>query len=394
MREVGTLFLFNMLSLTAMIAFVPVVGPIFRALGLAEWQGGVVVAMSGVCWMLSARFWGRKSDQYGRKPVLLVAAAGYSLSYLALAVVFASALEKALSGVLLLSLLVLLRGLVGAFYAAIPSISAARVADVVVAEYRPRAMAMLGAASGLGMVAGPLIGGYLAHDSLTLPLFVSAALPAIALLWLWWKLPADSARSGGGESTSMGVKISDRRVRSYLAVMFLAMSSVVTAQISVGFFAIDSLGLGVHAAARAAGLALLAVGVVLIVVQGIMARINSRPDVCLVIGAGIGMTGFFLVSVLLTPAGLIISYAVSAVGMGMIFPSVQAAVANVVNSDEQGAAAGTLAAVQGLAMVCAPVGATLLYGLSPVAPYYAASLALGVLALVSVQRMITVARYS
>ena len=41
-REAAALFVFNMLCLTAMMAFVPVIGPVVRGLGLAEWQGGPV----------------------------------------------------------------------------------------------------------------------------------------------------------------------------------------------------------------------------------------------------------------------------------------------------------------------------------------------------------------
>ena len=51
----------------AMMAFVAVVGPVVRLLGLAEWHAGLSVTAAGVLWMLSARRWGSLSDRIGRK---------------------------------------------------------------------------------------------------------------------------------------------------------------------------------------------------------------------------------------------------------------------------------------------------------------------------------------
>ena len=55
----------------------------------------------------------------------------------------------------------MLRALLGAFYAAMPTVSAARIADITAPEQRGAMVARLGAANGLGMVLGPAIGGLL-----------------------------------------------------------------------------------------------------------------------------------------------------------------------------------------------------------------------------------------
>jgi len=62
-----------------------------------------------------------------------------------------------------------------------------------------------------------------------------------------------------------------------------------------------------------------------------------------------------------------------AAGLGLVFPSVQALTANSVESHEQGTAAGTLAAVQGLAMVIMPLICTLFYEINPILPYLIAA---------------------
>ena len=49
------------------------------------------------------------------------------------------------------------------------------------------------------------------------------------------------------------------------------------------------------------------------------------------------------------------AYALAAFGMGFVFPSFQALAADAVQAHEQGAAAGTVAAAQGLGMVAGPM---------------------------------------
>jgi len=62
-------------------------------------------------------------------------------------------------------------------------------------------------------------------------------------------------------------------------------------------------------------------------------------------------------------------YFVAAIGMGWIFPAFSAMAANAVQAHEQGAAAGTVGAAQGLGIVLGPLGGTLLYRLGPSVPY-------------------------
>lgn len=378
-NDVTALFFFNMLCLTAIMAFMPVIGPVVRGLRLAEWHGGLVVTVAGLLWMLMARYWGGRSDRAGRRATLLRAAAGYIVSYLLLAVGLDLMLQEPPPLWLALAALLVLRALIGAFYAAMPTVSAAHIADVTAPAQRGAMMAKLGAANGMGMVLGPAIGGLLVKDSLILPLYIAAALPLLGALWLAAKLPSDAAHP---PRATPPLKLNDRRLRLPLTAMLLAMSAVITAQMIVGFYAMDALRLPDGAAARAAGFAMTTVGVVLILVQLALAkarRINAAR--CLVGGALLASAGFFLVPLLNGTVGLLVCYAVMAAGMGLVFPSIQTMAANAVGPDEQGIAAGSVTAVQGMAMVIAPLICTLLYGITPWLPYILAASLLLLLAL-------------
>ncbi len=62
-----------------------------------------------------------------------------------------------------------------------------------------------------------------------------------------------------------------------------------------------------------------------------------------------------------------------AIGLGLLFPAVQAITANSVDMNEQGAAAGTISAIQGLSSIVGPITATILYQYDQSLPYWVAA---------------------
>ena len=63
--DLRPLLIANMACTMAMMAFVSLIGPLARVLGLAAWQTGAEVTVSGLLWMLLARPWGLASDRLG-----------------------------------------------------------------------------------------------------------------------------------------------------------------------------------------------------------------------------------------------------------------------------------------------------------------------------------------
>ena len=174
----------------AMMAFVSIVGSLSRQLGLAPWQAGMAVTVSGVLWMLMAPIWGRASDRLGRRAVMLTGFAGFFVSYCAMSGWLVAAMRVPMSVGLVFAGLVLTRGAIGGFYAAAPTASQALIADNLPPERRVAAMASLGAANGAGLVLGPALAAQLTHFGLEAPLYLTALLPALGLAVLWKFLPA------------------------------------------------------------------------------------------------------------------------------------------------------------------------------------------------------------
>ena len=48
----------------------PIIAPLSREVGLAEWQIGVTISIAAVMIVLTSQMWGRRSQSWGRKPVL------------------------------------------------------------------------------------------------------------------------------------------------------------------------------------------------------------------------------------------------------------------------------------------------------------------------------------
>ncbi|MGF6594538.1 MFS transporter [Pseudomonas sp. 2835] len=356
----------NMACTMAMMAFVSLIGPIARTLGLATWQAGAAVTVAGVIWMLLARPWGRASDRLGRRKVLLLGTAGFTVAYWALCLFIDTALHLLPSAALAFAGLVLGRGLIGAFYAALPVGGAALIADNVEPEHRARAMASLGAANAFGLVIGPALAAGLARFSLSLPFYVMAVLPMLAFLVLLLKLKRQELHL---KQPPRPVRLADPRLRRPLLVAFVAMLSVSVAQITVGFFALDRLGMDPADAAQTAGVALTMVGVALILSQILVRKLEWPPLRMIRVGASIAAVGFAASALATSAVGLWACFFFSACGMGWVFPAFSALAANAMDASEQGATAGSIGAVQGLGVVIGPLAGTLIYAADPRLPY-------------------------
>jgi len=120
--------------------------------------------------------WGRLSDRYGRRPILMISLTGAMISHILFAI----------AGTL--PLLFAARILTGIFSATVPT-AMAYIADVTDQENRAKGMGLVGAAFGLGFILGPAAGGLLSVvGGLKLPLFGAAFFSGTALLYAFLTL--------------------------------------------------------------------------------------------------------------------------------------------------------------------------------------------------------------
>lgn len=137
-----------------------------HAIEVGAWIGLVMA----VATFLASPLLGNLSDRFGRRRVLLLALAGLTADYILLTVVDTLPwlfVARALSG------------LFGGSYAA----AQAAIADVTRPDERARNFGFVGAAFGVGFVAGPVIGGFLGEIGPRAPFVAAAALAAANMLY-------------------------------------------------------------------------------------------------------------------------------------------------------------------------------------------------------------------
>jgi DHA1 family multidrug resistance protein-like MFS transporter len=155
----------------------PILPFLITSLGASGRDLGILAAVYAAMQLVFAPLWGTLSDRIGRKPVMLIGVLGYAIAMFIFGIstrFWMLFLARTFSGVL--------------SSAAMPT-AMAYLSDNMPEKKRSGAMGQLGAAVGLGVVLGPLLGGLLSSDSLSLPFFIGAGLALVALLLVYLLLP-------------------------------------------------------------------------------------------------------------------------------------------------------------------------------------------------------------
>jgi DHA1 family tetracycline resistance protein-like MFS transporter len=137
---------------------------------------GLFIALWAGMQFLFSPVIGALSDRYGRRPVVLISAAGLAADF---------ALMALAPSLWWLALGRILGGLTSASF----TTAFAYMADVTAPEDRSRAYGLVGAAFSAGFVAGPVIGGLLGEWGPRIPFWAAAALSGLAFLYGLLVLP-------------------------------------------------------------------------------------------------------------------------------------------------------------------------------------------------------------
>lgn len=350
----------------------PVFAPLARELHISEIQAGFLISISALAFTLFSSPWGQRSEVWGRKPVFLLGLVGFGLGFALFGTVAQLGLNGLFSLPLLVTLLATARFSVGALTAAAPVAAQAYIADTTTGEERSAGIALLGAANGLGLIAGPILAATLVGFGLLVPYYVMAAVAFLGAFIVWRGLPPGTrlANTKTGAAVHAKVGLSDRRVWPFLLVGFLTLIALVTAQVTAGFYFQDKLGLTSEGAAQAVGVALFASGVAILIAQaGIIRALKPTPITLLRLGLPLTLASFILMILASTLTLLIVSYILLGFGVGFILPGYISGASLAVREHEQGAVAGLVGTAQGFGSVLGPLLGTTLYTFGITLPY-------------------------
>jgi DHA1 family multidrug resistance protein-like MFS transporter len=166
---------------------IPILPFYIESMGAGGTELGLLVASYAVMRLIFGPIWGSLSDRLGRKPILLIGILGYAVTM----VWFGLATQ--------LWMLFAARILAGILSSATAPTTMAFIGDSTPEKERGGGMGLLGAAGGIGTIVGPVLGGFLAGDSLAMPFFLAAGLSVLSLLlaiaFLPESLPAEARQT-------------------------------------------------------------------------------------------------------------------------------------------------------------------------------------------------------
>ena len=349
----------------------PVLAPLGREIGLSEFQITAIIAASSLTVFLISPIWGRMSDVWGRKRVMLIGLFGFSAG----TALFNSVLYAGLSGVLigwtLFASLVVTRMMHAAVMSASMPAANAYMADITDTANRAKGMGAAGAANNLGSIMGPAVSA-LAVFSLLLPLWTMAVVALLNGLFVWRFLPEPPRHNKPVKMPRL--KYTDRRILPFMLVGVLMFSGMGMVQQTMGFRFQDVLDLNAGDTAKVVGIAMMLSAVSSLIAQGfIVQRLNIAPFNLLKLAMPLLIVAFTMMALVDSQLWLTIAMMFQGFGMGLAGPGFMAGASLAVSAREQGAVAGIAGASGPLGFTIGPLVGGLLYQYEPALPYACAA---------------------
>jgi DHA1 family tetracycline resistance protein-like MFS transporter len=386
-RSITFIFITVFVDMLGYSMILPLLPFFIQAQGGNAALAGGLQSLYALLQLLSGPILGSFSDRYGRKPILILCLFGTAVAY----TIFGLA-----DSILVLYLAVFLDGLTGNNL----TTSFTYVADVTEADERSRGIGIVSAAFGLGLMAGPVLGGLLSSHGLFVPAFVAAGIALLNTIYGIFILPESlppEKRSRHTPSLNFidqlrGV-FKTRNIRFLLLSLFFLNLAFSGLQTNFPLFSHARF----HWDARQNGLFFAFVGVIAVFVQGFLyGRLQPRFG-----EKRLALTGLLLMT--LGMAGVALAseawmvypiVGITALGSGISIPSLSGMTSNRVPLDEQGRLMGGNQTLLSFTSIIGPMMAGLAFdNIGIGAPYWIGS-GLALLALYFAARELMHARGS
>ncbi|MEE4384750.1 MAG: MFS transporter, partial [Pseudomonadales bacterium] len=345
-----------------------VLPPLGREIGLVEMQVGAIVSASSITFFIASPIWGRTSDRWGRKRVLLTGLVGYTIGTLIFATGFWAAMTGLIAPLTAFFLLTVLRMGQSTVMSATPPAASAYVADVTDVAGRTKGMGGIGASNNVGAILGPAIGGLLAGISLLAPLYFAALATLVAAIVVAAVLPEPKRQALAQRRGRL--RYTDPRILPFVVVGVLMFMGFAVVQQTLAFRFQDVLGLTGQQTARLFGFAMMFSALMSLVSQGVIVqRMDLAPGTLLRIALPLLIAAFLVMTLADTRTPLFLAMGVLGLGMGLAGPGFMAGASLAVGPEEQGAVAGVASSCGPLGFTIGPLLGTGLYQIDPHLPY-------------------------
>ncbi|MEJ7811729.1 MAG: MFS transporter [Gemmatimonadaceae bacterium] len=370
-RSLRVLMLTAFMDMVGLLMLMPLLPFYAKNLGASGFHLTLIVASFSAAQLLSAPFWGRVSDRYGRRPAMMIGLAASAVSYVVFA--FADSLW-----LLLLSRLV--QGAGGGTVGVIQ----AYVSDAMEPRKRAQGLGWLSAATNVGVMVGPLIGSETSRLGRPAPGLVAAALCLLNITFVWYYLH---------ESHDVAARARSRSARSPQAAVWRilmhpgepASKLIWIYAITIGaFYGVTASGIltlfldaRFHATERTIGYFFAYIGVLNVVFRiGLLGKVIERLGEPKTSRLGIALlaVGIFFTPLTTSIPLLALSAALMPLGATFAFPAVTALLSQVVGDNERGLYMGVQQTFGGVVRVLYPLYAGFAWDkLGTVVPFWTSS---------------------
>jgi MFS transporter, DHA1 family, tetracycline resistance protein len=330
---------------------IPVMSLYAERLGAPDSQIGWLMTGYSAMQFVFTPIWGRLSDRYGRRPLLLLSIVMTAVGFLgyALAPSF---------GWLLVS-----RLFAGAATANI-AIAQAYIADVTPPEGRARGMGLIGAAFGLGFVLGPAIGGLLSSWSLAAPGYAAAILAAVNGVAAFFVLPEPKVRSAeAARRAPVAALVEELRrpgMRRLIVIYLLAVLAFSGMEATFALVAAHRYQLD----QRHVSYVFAFIGVIVTIVQGgLIGPLTRRHGERALVVTGLVLQGVGLVALPFSGSvwWLLAACVPLSIGSGFTTPALTSLISRGARAEDQGGTLGIGQSAAALGRIAGPISATNAY---------------------------------
>ena len=366
-KQLGSLFLVSVIDILGFGILIPLVPYMANRYGASPTVITAIFGVYSLCQLIAAPFWGRLSDRYGRRPILMSSLAGACVSYLILG--YADSLAW-----------LFVSRILGGFMAGNISAAFAYASDVSTPEKRAASLGMVGAAIGVGFTLGPAIGGILAGNdpqaaSFVLPAAVSASLSVLAILLVAFLLPESNTAERRREHAArervgpLRLLIARPGLRFIATAALLVTFSQAVLESIFAIWSLNKFGFG----PRTVGLLMFCLACLAVLMQGGGVRVLvPRLGEARLATFGVFVYVIGLVTVASAPSLAItgLGLALCGIGVGSFNPSASSLASKQADAHDRGAVMGTYQSSGSLARVIGPfVSGPIYAALGPGAPF-------------------------
>lgn len=335
---------------------IPLIPTLAQDFGATGTQVGLLMACYSGMQFLSAPFWGRLSDKWGRRPILIWCLIGEACTY----VIFAYATD--------LNWLFASRILAGLFGGSI-STASAYISDVTDQKTRSQGMALIGVSFGLGFLIGPALGGVLAHfGGVRLATLTVAGLCAGTALFGFLFLK-ESLKKGHVQSASLNRRqllekyLTNSILGKVIFCFFISTTSMALMEASLVLYMRDQFQW--HLKEVTFGFAY--IGLVSLLAQGLLVRrLLPKLGERTLLKYGFFALSLSLVTIPFIPVAvyLVAPMTLLAIATSFINPALYGSVSLLATEDSQGEAMGAAQSLSSLGRVVGPAIGGWLYTVS------------------------------